>query len=231
MEKIYDSVMKYRVPLWIFRHRQWMVTGMDDIVQYEIDLVHYIPEIVELHELSEKWRMEQTGPNKVLVGANSLIIGQLYEELRNKKFDDVDKELERMANAVEETNDQLGQLYEKALREVGESGATIFEVHQMMLQDQDYQESIQNMIRTQQVNAEYAVAVTGDNFANMFAMMDDEYMKERAADVKDISERLISVLLQEEKKEVENDVPVIIVADDLSPSETVHMAISVLCSP
>ena len=231
MEKIYDSVMKYRVPLWIFRHRQWMVTGMDDIVQYEIDLVHYIPEIVELHELSEKWRMEQTGPNQVLVGANSLIIGQLYEELRNKKFDDVDKELERMANAVEETNDQLGQLYEKALREVGESGATIFEVHQMMLQDQDYQESIQNMIRTQQVNAEYAVAVTGDNFANMFAMMDDEYMKERAADVKDISERLISVLLQEEKKEVENDVPVIIVADDLSPSETVHMAISVLCSP
>ena len=231
MEKIYDSVMKYRVPLWIFRHRQWMVTGMDDIVQYEIDLVHYIPEIVELHELSEKWRMEQTGPNKVLVGANSLIIGQLYEELRNKKFDDVDKELERMANAVEETNDQLGQLYEKALREVGESGATIFEVHQMMLQDQDYQESIQNMIRTQQVNAEYAVAVTGDNFANMFAMMDDEYMKERVADVKDISERLISVLLQEEKKEVENDVPVIIVADDLFPSETVHMAISVLCSP
>lgn len=231
MEKIYDTIMKYRVPLWIFRHRQWMVTGMDDIVQYEIDLVHYIPEIVELHELSEKWRMEQTGPNKVLVGANSLIIGQLYEELRNKKFDDVDKELERMANAVEETNDQLGQLYEKALREVGESGATIFEVHQMMLQDQDYQESIQNMIRTQQVNAEYAVAVTGDNFANMFAMMDDEYMKERAADVKDISERLISVLLQEEKKEVENDVPVIIVADDLFPSETVHMAISVLCSP
>ena len=84
MEKIYDTIMKYRVPLWIFRHRQWMVTGMDDIVQYEIDLVHYIPEIVELHELSEKWRMEQTGPNKVLVGANSLIIGQLYEELRYK---------------------------------------------------------------------------------------------------------------------------------------------------
>ncbi len=223
MEKIYDTIMKYRVPLWIFRHRQWMVTGMDDIVQYEIDLVHYIPEIVELHELSEKWRMEQTGPNKVLVGANSLIIGQLYEELRNKKFDDVDKELERMANAVEETKNQLGQLYEKALREVGESGATIFEVHQMMLQDQDYQESIQNMIRTQQVNAEYAVAVTGDNFANMFAMMDDDYMKERAADVKDISERLISVLLKEEKKEVDTDMPIIIVADDLSPSETVQM--------
>ena len=93
MEKIYDIIMKYSVPLWIFRHRQWMVTGMDDIVQYEIDLVHYIPEIVELHELSGKWRMEQTGPNKVLVGANSLIIGQLYEELRNKKFEDVDMAL------------------------------------------------------------------------------------------------------------------------------------------
>lgn len=101
---------------------------------------------------------------------------------------------------MDETIGQLKQLYEKALQEVGESGAAIFEVHQMMLEDQGYQESVRNMIMTQQVNAEYAVAVTADNFANMFAAMEDAYMKERAADVRDISERLIGVLTEEEKR-------------------------------
>lgn len=160
---------------------------------------------------------------------NGIAIGRIQLLKKEKKsvfrshVDDVARELLRMEKAVGEAGAQLKELYEKALSEVGESGAAIFEVHQMMLEDQDYQESIQNMIRTQQVNAEYAVAVTADNFANMFAMMDDAYMKERAADVRDISERLISVLMEEEKEEVNADEPVIIVADDLSPSETVQM--------
>lgn len=158
-----------------------------------------------------------------------IAIGRIQVLKKEKKnvfrshIDDAQQELKRMERAVSETAVQLKQLYEKALLEVGESGATIFEVHQMMLEDQDYQESIQNIIRTQQVNAEYAVAVTADNFANMFAMMDDAYMKERAADVRDISERLISVLMEEETEELNADMPIIIVADDLSPSETVQM--------
>lgn len=138
-------------------------------------------------------------------------------------IEDTEQEIARMERAVAETEEQLKKLYEKALLEVGESGAAIFEVHQMMLQDQDYQESIQNIIRTQQVNAEYAVAVTADNFADMFAQMDDAYMKERAADVKDISERLVRVLSEEEKEDLDTDVSTIVVADDLSPSETVQM--------
>lgn len=160
---------------------------------------------------------------------HGIAIGQIQILKKEEKnvfrshIDDVEQEIIRMEKAVTETEEQLKKLYEKALLEVGESGAAIFEVHQMMLQDQDYQESIQNIIRTQQVNAEYAVAVTADNFANMFAMMDDAYMKERAADVKDISERLISVLSQEDKEEVQADVSTIIVAEDLSPSETVQM--------
>jgi phosphotransferase system enzyme I (PtsI) len=117
----------------------------------------------------------------------------------------------------------LQALYDKALKEVGEANAAIFEIHQMMLDDGDYIESVENIIRTQEVNAEYAVAVTGDNFSNMFASMDDDYMRERAADVKDISERLISVLHGEEKGKVASDEPVIIVADDLAPSETVQL--------
>lgn len=145
------------------------------------------------------------------------------KNVHRSHIDDGEKELKRLEKAVDETLTQLKQLYEKALKEVGESGAAIFEVHQMMLEDQGYQESIQNMIMTQQVNAEYAVAVTADNFAGMFASMEDAYMKERAADVRDISERLIGVLLEEEKKEINADVPVIIVAQDLTPSETVQM--------
>ena len=108
-------------------------------------------------------------------------------------------------------------------KEVGESGAAIFEVHQMMLDDDDYLDSIHNIIRTESVNAEYAVATTGDNFSSMFAQMDDDYMKARAADVKDISDRLVRVLSGHGDGELEASEPVIVVAEDLAPSETVRV--------
>lgn len=149
----------------------------------------------------------------------------LKKEKRNvvrSHVEDVEVEIRRKAAAVDETMQQLRQLYDKALQEVGESGAAIFDVHQMMLEDQDYQESIENMIRTQEVNAEYAVAVTSDNFAAMFEQMDDDYMKARAADVRDISERLISVLLEEKQELDSKEDKEIVVAEDLSPSETVR---------
>lgn len=138
-------------------------------------------------------------------------------------IDQVDEELKRLDVAKERTFDQLGSLYDKALQEVGEVNAAIFEVHQMMLEDDDYQDAIRNMIRNEEVNAEYAVAVTGDNFAEMFASMDDEYMQARSADVKDISNRLISNLNGEEQIDWSTMEPSIIVADDLTPSETVQM--------
>lgn len=138
-------------------------------------------------------------------------------------IDQVDEELKRLDAAKERTFDQLGSLYDKALQEVGEVNAAIFEVHQMMLEDDDYQDAIRNMIRNEEVNAEYAVAVTGDNFAEMFASMDDEYMQARSADVKDISNRLISNLNGEEQIDWSTMEPSIIVADDLTPSETVQM--------
>lgn len=138
-------------------------------------------------------------------------------------IDQVDEELKRLDAAKKRTFDQLGSLYDKALQEVGEVNAAIFEVHQMMLEDDDYQDAIRNMICNEEVNAEYAVAVTGDNFAEMFASMDDEYMQARSADVKDISNRLISNLNGEEQIDWSTMEPSIIVADDLTPSETVQM--------
>ena len=114
-------------------------------------------------------------------------------------------------------------LYDKALREVGEANAAIFEVHQMMMEDDGYNESVENIIRSQGVNAEYAVATTGDNYAQMFSAMDDDYMRERAADVRDISERLLTILNGEETGAVDADEPKIIVAEDLAPSETVQL--------
>ncbi|MDE6252976.1 MAG: phosphoenolpyruvate--protein phosphotransferase [Lachnospiraceae bacterium] len=138
-------------------------------------------------------------------------------------IEDTSAEIKRFENAKEKAKEQLGVLYEKALKEVGEVNAQIFEVHQMMLDDLDYVESITHMIENQNVNAEYAVAVTGDNFSEMFAAMDDDYMKARAADVKDISNRLVSVLQGDEQGGISGDEPVIIVADDLAPSETVQL--------
>ena len=143
--------------------------------------------------------------------------------VKRTKIDDPKAELERFEQAKETAKAQLQSLYEKALQEVGDSGAAIFEVHMMMIDDLDYNGSIQNMIESQSVNAEYAVAMTGDNFSTMFAEMDDDYMKARAADVKDISERLVSVLSGCDNDMGDLDEPVILVADDLAPSETVQM--------
>lgn len=144
-------------------------------------------------------------------------------QVKREKVQDAAAEVQRFETAKEKAKEQLGALYEKALREVGEVNAMIFEVHQMMLDDLDYVESIVHMIENQQVNAEYAVATTGDNFSEMFASMDDDYMKARAADVKDISNRVISVLQGKTDSGLTGDEPVIVVADDLAPSETVQL--------
>lgn len=145
------------------------------------------------------------------------------QQVKRQRVEDVAKEIERYQMASQKASEQLKQLYDKALQEVGEANAAVFEVHMMMLEDDDYVSSIVNMIETQEVNAEYAVAVTGDNFAELFSQMDDEYFKARAADVKDITERLISVLNEQDDKGALGDDPVIVVADDLAPSETVQM--------
>lgn len=137
--------------------------------------------------------------------------------------EDVEAEVSRVDDAKATALAQLQKLYDKAVQEVGESGAAIFEVHQMMMEDGDYLDSISNIIRTEGVNAEYAVATTGDNFASMFASMDDDYMRARAADVKDISDRLVRVLSGHGDGDMEASEPSIIVAEDLAPSETVQM--------
>lgn len=151
------------------------------------------------------------------------ILQQEDFSVKRIKIQDTQKEIERVSQAKEKAVSQLRKLYEKALREVGESGAAIFEVHQMMLNDEDYLDSIRNIIMTEKVNAEYAVAATEDNFAAMFEQMDDEYMRARAADIKDISNRLIRILCGSDEENLEASEPVIVVAEDLSPSETVQM--------
>ena len=145
------------------------------------------------------------------------------QQVTRQKIEDVEAEVKRFQVAREAAHAQLGELYDKAVKEVGEANAAIFEMHQMLLEDEDYQDSVENIIRTQQVNAEYATAVTSDHFSSMFAEMDDDYMKERAADIRDISERVIANLNGENKSKVVTDEPVIILADDLAPSETVQL--------
>ena len=145
------------------------------------------------------------------------------QQVKRVRTEDTKGELARYEAAKAAAIEQLQELYQKALKEVGEANAAIFEIHQMMLDDGDYNESVENIIETQKANAEYAVAVTGDNFAQMFRAMDDDYMRERAADVKDISERVLSILNGGQKGKVVTDEPVIIVADDLAPSETVQL--------
>ena len=145
------------------------------------------------------------------------------QQVTRQKIEDVEAEVKRFQVAREAAQAQLGELYDKAVKEVGEANAAIFEMHQMLLKDEDYQDSVENIIRTQQVNAEYATAVTSDHFSSMFAEMDDDYMKERAADIRDISERVIANLNGENKSKVVTDEPVIILADDLAPSETVQL--------
>ena len=145
------------------------------------------------------------------------------QQVKRNKIEDTEAEIARYHAAKEEAISQLQALYEKAVKEVGEASAEIFEAHQMMLDDEDYIDSVENIINTQMVNAEFAVAQTGDNFAEMFANMDDEYFRGRAADIKDVSERLITVLSGGGATEIASDEAVIIVADDLAPSETVQL--------
>lgn len=151
------------------------------------------------------------------------IYNKKENQVKREKITDVESEITRFTDAKETAKEQLKGFYEKAVKEVGEVNAAIFEVHQMMLDDLDYVESITNMIRAQEVNAEFAVASTGDNFSKMFTAMDDDYMKERAADVKDISNRVISILQNAENGSVTGEEPVILLADDLAPSETVQL--------
>lgn len=155
--------------------------------------------------------------------------------MSDEKIEDTDKEIKRFEEAKETAKNQLAQLYEKAKVEVGEANAAIFEIHQMMLDDGDYVDSIENIITKQSVNAEYAVGITADNFAEMFSSMDDAYMKERAADVKDISERVVRILSDAEGTKDVSQEPSIILADDLAPSETVqldkNMVLSLCYSP
>lgn len=145
------------------------------------------------------------------------------QQIKRWHVEDTDAEVKRFEAAKEKAVGELQALYEKAMVDVGEANAAIFEIHQMMLEDLDYIESIINIITTQEVNAEYAVGTTADNFAAMFAAMDDAYMQGRAADVKDVSERLLQVLSGEEKEEFSTDEPIILAADDLVPSETVQL--------
>lgn len=159
---------------------------------------------------------------------NGIAIGKIckYEkeqqQVKRIRISDPEAEINRFDHAREEAGAQLQALYDKALTQVGESGAMIFEIHRMMLDDDDYLDSVYHIIRSQQVNAEFAVASTGDNFSRLFASMDDEYMQGRAADVKDISDRLIRILMgQTDKHDIME--PVIIMAEDLAPSETVQM--------
>lgn len=145
------------------------------------------------------------------------------QQVKRVRIEDSEQEILRYRQAKQTAMEQLQGLYQKALKEVGEANAAIFEIHQMMLEDDDYNESVENIIRMQQVNAEYAVASTGDNFAQMFSAMDDDYMRARSADVKDISERVLSVLGGRATGIDASGEPVIIVADDLAPSETVQL--------
>ena len=145
------------------------------------------------------------------------------QEVERVAVSDVQAEYDRFLAARDVALSQLAELYEKALKEVGEGEAAIFEVHQMMVMDDDFNESIKGIIFNQEVNAEYAVSATGANFAEMFASMDDAYMKERAADVKDISGRIVNILTGSGGTELEGDEQYIIVADNLAPSETVQM--------
>lgn len=160
---------------------------------------------------------------------NGVAIGRIVfyrkgeQQVKRVKVEDAEMEIRRYEEASTRAVKELNELYEKALREVGEMNASVFEVHAMMLEDDDYRESVENMIRSQQVNAEFAVAATGDNFSRMFEEMEDDYFKARAVDVKDISERLVGILSGRETQEAILGEPAILVADDLAPSETVQM--------
>lgn len=185
-----------------------------------------------LYQKAAVCRGERMGSSMVLEGKSvfgGIAIGKLSvygkkdHAVKRSKVADTEAENNRFLEAKEEAKRQLAGFYEKAVKEVGEVNAAIFEIHQMMLDDQDYMESVTNMIKTQEVNAEFAVASTGDNFYAMFAAMEDDYMRERAADVKDISNRVISILQGSTAGTTTGEEPVILLADDLAPSETVQL--------
>ena len=168
-------------------------------------------------------RLQGKSVYKGIAVGNVVVLEKKDHMVKRRRIEDTENEIWRFNIAVEQTKEQLQRLYDKAVKEVGEANAAIFEVHQMMLEDEDYVEAILSMIRTEMVNAEYAVAVTGDNFSEMFAGMDDDYMKARAADVKDISNRLAGNLLGRPEITMDDVGASVIVADDLSPSETVQI--------
>ena len=170
--------------------------------------------------------MEQYNGKSIFKGTaigRVLFYSKNQQQVKRTKIKDAEAEIARYEAAKATAIEQLGALHDKALAEVGEANAMIFEVHAMMLEDDDYNDSVYNIIRNDGVNAEFAVATTGDNFSVMFAEMDDEYFKARAADVKDISERVIGVLMGRTTDGDLGDEPVIVVAEDLAPSETVQM--------
>ena len=170
--------------------------------------------------------MERQSGKKIFGGiaiGNILFYTKQSNQVVRRKIEDTDAEIKRYEAAKKEAIRQLEELAEMAVKEVGEVNAQIFEVHAMMLEDGDYNESVHNYITSQKVNAEYAVASTGDNFASVFANMEDEYFKARSADMKDISERVIAVLSGRKAESELPDEPVIIAAEDLAPSETVQM--------
>lgn len=170
-----------------------------------------------MEELSGKSIFKGTAIGRILFYSKN------QQQVKREKIDDAEAEILRYENAKAVAIEQLGALHDKATAEVGEDNAMIFEVHAMMLEDDDYNDSVHNIIRNEGVNAEFAVATTGDNFSVMFAQMDDEYFKARAADIKDISERVINVLSGNGNHGEIGEDPVIIVAEDLAPSETVQM--------
>ena len=160
---------------------------------------------------------------KGIVEGPVFVLKKKDQQVKRIRIRDADDETVRFENAKKKAGIQLQELYDKAVKEVGEASAAIFEVHQMMLEVEDFCDAVWNMIHTELVHAEYAVAVTGNNFSKMFSEMDEDYMKARAADVKDISDRLIKNLAGQEKMDLAALEPSVIVAEDLSPSETVQM--------
>ncbi len=160
---------------------------------------------------------------------NGIAIGKILfyskdgVQIFRHKVEDTDAEMARYNEAKEKAIEELNVIYEKAVKEVGEMNAAVFEVHAMMLEDDDYNDSVKNIITSQGVNAEYAVATTSDNFSKMFAEMDDEYFQARAIDIKDVSERVLNILAGRSSGNILGDEPVIVVANDLAPSETVQM--------
>ncbi len=163
------------------------------------------------------------------IASKGIAYGEIQElkskdtAVRRERIESIDEEIKRFEEAQEKAITQLDELYEIALKEVGEANAMIFDVHKMMVEDDDYVDSVKNIITTQSMNAEYAVAVTGHNFAEIFASMDDEYMQGRAADVEDISDRIVAILSNRQDQSLSFEKPCVIVADDLTPSETVQM--------